>query len=57
MFSIADIQDAEDHEDFEEGQEGEEESSEDEPIHNFPIRVSFSITKVRLQYPCVFSLD
>jgi hypothetical protein len=65
MFSIADIQDAEEeHDDYDEGEEGEAESTEDEPVHTYPIRVSFSITKVLrsgiLSSPtltvCLFSL-
>ena len=45
MFSIADIQ-LDQEADFEELEEGEE-ASEDEPNHSYPIRCSFSITKVR----------
>lgn len=47
MFSIADIQTNQE-EEFE-GIEGEEseEANEDQPIHSYPIRCSFSITKVR----------
>ena len=43
MFSIADIQ-AEQESDFEELEEGEEQS-EEQPIHSYPIRCSFAITK------------
>jgi hypothetical protein len=46
MFSISDIQSGEGDNEFEEGEkeEGEEASSNDEP--SYPIRASFSITKV-----------
>ncbi|KAH9923025.1 mitochondrial glycoprotein [Amylocystis lapponica] len=43
MFSIADIQSEQENE-FEEGQE-ETANPEDEPVHSYPIRCSFSITK------------
>lgn len=43
MFSIADIQ-AEQEADFEELEESEE-ASEDQPVHSYPIRCSFAITK------------
>jgi|SRR6267154_74819 len=43
MFSIADIQSAEDEPEYE-PEEGE--SAEDQPPHSYPIRASFSITKV-----------
>ena len=45
MFSIADIQNEQESE-FEQGEEGEE-TSEDQPIHSYPIRCSLSVTKVR----------
>ena len=44
MFSIVDIQSGQEA-DFEEMEEGQE-SEEDEPIHAYPIRCSFTITKV-----------
>lgn len=43
MFSIADIQ-TEQEAEFEENES--EEASEDQPTHTYPIRCSFSITKV-----------
>ena len=43
MFSIADIQ-AEQESDFEAVDESEE-TSEDQPVHSYPIRCSFAITK------------
>ena len=48
IFSIADIQ-AEQEAEFEEGEEGVEEGAEDSeaPLHSYPIRCSFSFTKVR----------
>lgn len=48
IFSIADIQ-TEPEAEFEEGEEGAEESAEDAdaPLHSYPIRCSFSFTKVR----------
>ena len=45
MFSIADIQ-VDQEADFEEMEEGEE-SQDEQPIHSYPIRCSFAITKVR----------
>jgi complement component 1 Q subcomponent-binding protein len=50
MFSIADIQESNDQENFEEedNEDKDDEGSEEESIHTYPIRVSFSITKVRL---------
>lgn len=45
MFSIVDIQ-TEQETDFEELEEGQE-ADEDEPVHSYPIRCSFNITKVR----------
>lgn len=42
MFSIADIQTEEEPEYEQEEGEG----AEDQPLHSFPIRASFSITKV-----------
>ena len=50
MFSIADIQGQdEDEPGFEDEEEegNEESSSEDEPIHSYGLRVSFTVTKVR----------
>ena len=43
MFSIADIQSAEEEPEYEQ-EEGE--GAEDQPLHSYPIRASFSITKV-----------
>lgn len=48
MFSIVDIQ-TEQETDFEELEEGQE-ADEDEPVHSYPIRCSFNITKVRPFY-------
>jgi hypothetical protein len=47
MFSIGDIsgQQEQEYEQME-NEEGEEAESEDQPIHSYPIRCSFSITKV-----------
>ena len=45
MFSIADIQNEQEAE-FEQNEENEE-TSEDQPIHSYPIRCSLSVTKVR----------
>ncbi|KZT07041.1 mitochondrial glyco protein [Laetiporus sulphureus 93-53] len=44
MFSIADIQNEHETE-FEENEENEETADEEEPIHSYPIRCSFSVTK------------
>ena len=44
MFSIVDIQ-ADQEAEFEETEEGQEEDQE-APIHSYPIRCSFTITKV-----------
>ncbi|KAH7928563.1 mitochondrial glycoprotein [Leucogyrophana mollusca] len=44
MFSIADIQTADEDPEYEQ-EEGDDANSEDEPIHTYPIRSSFSITK------------
>ena len=46
IFSIADIQ-AEQEPEFEEGQEDADEDA-DAPLHSYPIRCSFSFTKVRI---------
>lgn len=43
MFSIADIQNAEEEPEYEQ-EEGE--GGEEQPPHSYPIRASFSITKV-----------
>jgi complement component 1 Q subcomponent-binding protein len=43
MFSIADIQNAEEEPEYE-AEEGE--GGEEQPPHSYPIRSSFSITKV-----------
>lgn len=45
MFSIVDIQ-ADQEAEFEDGEEGQEED-QDAPIHSYPIRCSFTFTKVR----------
>jgi complement component 1 Q subcomponent-binding protein len=45
MFSIADIQSAEEDPEYEQ-EEGE--GAEDQPLHSYPVRASFSITKVWL---------
>ena len=47
IFSIADLQ-TEQEPEFEEGQEGAEGAAEDPeaPLHNYPLRCSFSFTKV-----------
>ena len=52
IFSIADIQ-SEPEAEFEEGEEGVEEGAEDAdtPLHSYPLRCSFSFTKVRCQLP------
>lgn len=50
IFSIVDIQSNQEA-DFEEMEEGQE-SEEDEPIHAYPIRCSFVVTKVRHQSRC-----
>ncbi|KAG2156899.1 mitochondrial glycoprotein [Suillus bovinus] len=42
MFSIADIQNAEDEPEYEQEEGG---GGEDQPLHSYPIRASFSITK------------
>ncbi|KAH7907540.1 mitochondrial glycoprotein [Hygrophoropsis aurantiaca] len=44
MFSIADIQTADEDPQYEQ-EEGDDANSEDEPIHTYPIRTSFAITK------------
>lgn len=54
MFSIVDIQ-TEQETDFEELEEGQE-ADEDEPVHSYPIRCSFNITKVRHPLPFSSSL-
>lgn len=48
IFSIADLQ-TEQEAEFEEGEEAAEENAEDAeaPLHSYPIRCSFSFTKVR----------
>ena len=53
IFSIADIQ-SEQETEFEEGEESAEESAEDAdaPLHAYPIRCSFSFTKVRMR--CIY---
>ena len=49
IFSIADIQ-AEQEAEFEEGEDGAEGAEDAEaPMHSYPIRCSFSFTKVRLR--------
>ena len=49
MFSIGDIQSADEGNEFEEGErteEGEEAEADESGMQSYPIRVSFSITKV-----------
>jgi complement component 1 Q subcomponent-binding protein len=45
MFSIADIQSAEEEPEYE---QEDAEGGEDQPLHSYPVRTSFSITKVWL---------
>lgn len=49
MFSIADISSGQQENDFEgmEGEENEVPETEEEPVDSYPIRCSFSVTKVR----------
>jgi hypothetical protein len=57
MFSISDVQSM-DEEDYNEGEgaesatEGEDGAEDEHPINSYPIRVSFSITKV-----CVYGAN
>lgn len=45
IFSIADIQ-TEQEAEFEEGEEPAESEESEQPLHSYPIRCSFSFTKV-----------
>lgn len=49
MFSIADVQNAEEESEF---NQDSEEGSEEEHTGGYPIRVSFSVTKVCLPVAC-----
>ena len=58
IFSIADLQ-SEQEAEFEEGEEPAEEGAEDAeaPLHSYPIRCSFSFTKVRCAVQLTTSSD